>query len=94
LYYLVLFQYVIIMKVPVINIGNSKGIRLTKTVLEKDEIKDLVGMVLQEESILLKPLVSPRQGWDHEFGEMHSDHADELLIDDVFQDEKFEELRS
>lgn len=81
------------MKIPVIKIGNSKGIRLSKTVLEKYEINDAVEMVLEEETILLKPIVSPRKGWDQEFGEMHSDHADELFIDDVFQDESFEEWK-
>jgi len=81
------------MKIPVIKIGNSKGIRLSKTILEKYEINDAIEMVLEEDSILLKPIVFHRKGWDQEFSKMHSDHADDLLIDDVFQDENLEEWK-
>ena len=81
------------MKVPVIKIGNSKGIRLSKTVLEKYAINDAVDMVLEENTILLKPIVTPRKDWDRQFIEMHSDHSDELLIEDVFEDETFEEWK-
>ena len=81
------------MKIPVIKIGNSKGIRLSKTVLEKYAINDAVEMVLEEGTILLKPIVSPRKNWDQQFRELHSNHADELLIEDVFQDENFEEWK-
>jgi antitoxin MazE len=67
---------------------------LTKTILKNYEITDSVEMVLKEETILLKPIVSPRKDWDHEFSEMHSDHADGLLIEDVFQDENLKEWRN
>ena len=48
---------------------------------------------LKKKPFSLKPIVSPRKGWDQEFSKMHSDHADDLLVDDVFQDETFEEWK-
>jgi antitoxin MazE len=65
-----------------------------KTILEKYKINDAVEMVLEDETILLKPIVSPRKGWDQEFSKMHSDYPDELLIDYVFKDENLEEWRN
>lgn len=81
------------MKVPVIKIGNSKGIRLSKTILTKYEISDEVELVLEEETILLKPVSKSRKDWDQKFSEMHSEGEDRLLINDVFEDETFEEWK-
>lgn len=33
------------MELPIINIGNSKGIRLSKTILEKYEIGDKIELI-------------------------------------------------
>jgi antitoxin MazE len=51
------------MDLPVIKIGNSKGIRLSKTILQKYEIKDTVELVLEEDFIVLKPKHIARKGW-------------------------------
>jgi antitoxin MazE len=34
---------------------------------------------------------SPRKNWDSAFSQMHADNADQLLIDDVFDNENMEE---
>lgn len=79
------------MQISVVPIGNSKGIRLPKTVLAKYNIQELVELVLEENFILIKPIYQPRQGWEEAFKAMHDNGDDELLIPDVFADEKFEE---
>ncbi|MGY6523536.1 MAG: AbrB/MazE/SpoVT family DNA-binding domain-containing protein [Mongoliitalea sp.] len=79
------------MEIAVINIGNSKGIRLSKTILEKYQITDRVEIILEDEQIILKPKTKPRQGWEAAFQEMHEQGDDSLLIDDVFEDEDIEE---
>jgi len=79
------------MDVSVIKIGNSKGIRLGKTLLEKYNIQDSVELILEEEYIILKPRIQPRKGWEEAFKEMHSHGEDELLIEDIFDDEDFKE---
>ena len=78
------------METTVIAIGNSKGIRLSKTLLERYRITDKVDLVLEEDHILLKPIAEPRKGWDAAFKRMGMKGADKLLIPDVFADERFE----
>jgi len=79
------------MHVAVISIGNSKGIRLSKTILEKYSITDSVEIILEKEYIILKPKSSPREGWDKAFKNMHDHGEDNLLVPDVFKDENPEE---
>lgn len=81
------------MIVSVIAIGNSKGIRLSKTLIEKYNIENSVELVLEEECIIIKPKTSARAGWEKLFKKMHENGDDKLLIDDVFEDESFEEWK-
>jgi antitoxin MazE len=79
------------MDLSVVQIGNSKGIRLSKTVLEKYNIRDTVEMILEKGYIIIKPKAVPRKGWDKAFKKMHDNGDDKALMSDVFDDESFEE---
>ena len=79
------------MDVSVIPIGNSKGIRLTKALIEKYNIKDSVELILEKGYIILKPKTAARKGWENAFKKMHENGDDNLLMDDVFEDENLEE---
>jgi antitoxin MazE len=79
------------METAIIQIGNSKGLRLSKTILEKYNIKDKVEMILEKGRIILKPIDSPRKNWEKAFKEMSKNNDDTLLFNDVFEDENFEE---
>lgn len=79
------------MEISVIPIGNSKGIRLTKALLERYNITDKVELVLEKSYIVLKPKSAPRKGWEKAFQKMHQNGDDKLLVDDIFDDESFEE---
>jgi len=79
------------MDVAVVNIGNSKGIRLSKTILNKYNIGDTLELILEKSHIVLKPKSEPRKNWEKAFQQMHENGDDKLLIDDVFSDEIFEE---
>lgn len=81
------------MEIPVIKIGNSRGIRLSKTLLEKYHIHDTVEIILDEDQIVIKPLSKPRQGWENAFKEMAENGDDTLLLKDVFDEENFEEWK-
>lgn len=81
------------MEVFVIKIGNSKGIRLGKAILEKYNIKDKVKLILEKGHIIIKPVSSPRKGWEKAFKKMSEHNDDMLIIDDVFEDENFEEWK-
>jgi antitoxin MazE len=79
------------MELSVINIGNSKGIRLSKTILEKYSISDKIELILEKGYIIIKPKTEPRKGWEKSFKKMHENGDDQLLMNDVFEDEIFEE---
>lgn len=79
------------MEVSVIKIGNSKGLRLSKDILTRYNIKDTVELVLEKGYIIIKPTTQPRKGWEKAFKQMHDRQDDHLLMDDVFEDENFEE---
>lgn len=78
------------MEIPLIKIGNSQGIRLSKTIIKKYNIKNSLEIILEKGQIVLRPKPEPRQGWAERFKEMAKNGDDQLLIDDVFEDEIFE----
>jgi antitoxin MazE len=79
------------MEVSIIQIGNSRGLRLNKSLLDKYNIKDKVEVILEQGQIVIRPIDSPRKGWDEAFKEMHENQDDQLFMDDVFEDENFDE---
>jgi len=81
------------MEISVIKIGNSKGIRLSKTLLDKYNIQDTVEVILEKGQIVIKPLSRPRKGWEKAFKIMAENGDDRLLINDVFDDENLGEWK-
>lgn len=81
------------MEITIIPIGNSKGIRLSKTLIEKYNIKDKVELILEKGYIIVKPISKPRRGWEKAFKEMNENGDDNLLFNDVFEDENLEEWK-
>lgn len=75
------------MRIPVISVGNSKGIRLNKMLLKKYNIGDSVELVMEDDCIILRPVKKPREGWEEAFQTMHKNGDDALLTPDVFEDE-------
>lgn len=81
------------MEVPIIQIGNSKGIRLSKILLEKYNFTDAVELILEKDYLVIKPKKIPRQGWEKAFKKMNEHGDDNLLLPDIFDDENFEEWK-
>jgi antitoxin MazE len=79
------------MELSIIRIGNSKGIRLSKSILERYNIRDKVELIFEKGGIILKPVAIPRQGWEDAFNVMHENKDDLLLIPDIFDEETSEE---
>jgi len=79
------------MEISIIPIGNSKGIRLSKTLLEKYNIRDSVELILEKGFIIIRPKKLPRKGWEKAFKRMHDNGEDKSLMSDIFNDENFEE---
>jgi len=81
------------MEVSVVKIGNSKGIRFSKTIIERYNIRDTVEMILDKGYIIIKPVSRPRKGWDKAFMEMHANGDDKLIMPDIFEEENLEEWK-
>ncbi len=79
------------MEVSIIAIGNSKGLRLSKTLLDQYNIKDKVELILENGYIIIRPIDQPRKDWEKAFEQMRERGDDQLLIDDVFEEENVEE---
>ena len=79
------------MELSIIQIGNSKGFRLSKTLIEKYNIKDKVELILEKGYMILRPVSSPRKDWEIAFKEMSEKGDDQLLLNDVFENENVEE---
>ncbi len=79
------------MLVSVISIGNSKGIRLPKTILEQLKVSDKLDLEVENQRIILSPITKePRNGWIEAFVKMHEEQQDNLLIADINDTEAFE----
>ena len=78
------------MEIPIVPIGNSKGIRLSKTLIEKYDFKDAVELIMDDEYLIIKAVAHPRKNWGIAFKNMHEKGDDKLLIDDIFEDENLE----
>jgi len=79
------------MELSIIKVGNSKGLRLPKTLIEKYNIKEKVEIILEKGYLIIKPVSTPRKGWENSFKEMNENGDDQLLFDDVFENENPEE---
>jgi len=55
------------MRARIVRIGNSKGIRLPKPIIEQAGITENVDIVVEDEKIIIRPISTPRAGWDEAF---------------------------
>jgi len=67
------------MRASLVKIGNSKGIRIPKAILEQCNITDEVNLEIKDNKIIIEPVNSPRKGWDEAFEEMAKNGDDKLL---------------
>ena len=67
-------------KVKIIRIGNSKGIRLSKSLIEQYNMKDEVLLEAKKDSIVIHPVENPRADWEKAFEKMRL-RGDDVLLD-------------
>ena len=68
------------MKVKIIKIGNSKGIRIPKVLLRQTGIDDEVNLEVEDNQIILRPSKkSVRKDWNNSFRKMAEVNDDKLL---------------
>ena len=70
------------MRARVVRIGNSKGIRLPKPLLDETGITEDVDLEVENNRIIIRPVSSPRSGWEDAFRMMAEKGDDRLVIED------------
>lgn len=71
------------MKINLVAVGNSKGIRIPSAILKQCNIENQVELEVEKNRIVLKSIKSrPREGWDRAFRLMHERKDDTLLFDE------------
>jgi len=79
------------MLVSIIPIGNSRGVRLPKAILDQLDVSDQMEMEVVDRRIILTPTAaSGRAGWKESFARMHAENEDALLLPDSGTTETFE----
>jgi antitoxin MazE len=71
------------MKARLVRIGNSRGIRLPKPLIEEVGLEDEVELRVREGTIVISPVNGPRAGWDEAARAMHERDEDGLLATPV-----------
>jgi antitoxin MazE len=67
------------MRSQIIQIGNSKGIRIPRPLLEQCQLEDEVELEAQPGQLVVRPVGGPRHGWAAAFEKMAQYGDDELL---------------
>jgi antitoxin MazE len=68
----------------VIQIGNSKGIRIPNQILKEMNIENQIELIINDkkDELILKPVHKIREGWSESFKKMKSSSDDKLMIED------------
>jgi len=67
------------MKTALVRIGNSRGIRVPKPVIEQCGFGDEVEMEVRNHELVIRPSRRPREGWSEAYVRMGQSQDDELL---------------
>ena len=71
------------MRVNIVSIGNSKGVRIPKAILEQCSFNKEAEIEVQNNRLIIKPVRKIREGWANAFKLMHDKKEDALLINDT-----------
>ena len=71
------------MKAKLIKIGNSRGIRLPKAVIQEIGLGEEVVLEASRGSLVVRPVSKPRAGWEGAFQEMARRGEDRLIDADL-----------
>lgn len=69
------------MKVKLVRIGNSRGIRIPKAVLEQCGLQEVAELRVERGHLVIAREHRPRQGWEEAFLAAGSSSDDELMLE-------------
>jgi antitoxin MazE len=68
------------MKTNIVRIGNSRGIRIPKRLLEKCKLEETVELEAHTDHLVIRSATKPRSGWEEAFRRM-AEAGDDALLD-------------
>ncbi|MEP7177370.1 MAG: AbrB/MazE/SpoVT family DNA-binding domain-containing protein [Gemmatimonadales bacterium] len=71
----------VLLKTRIVRIGNSRGVRLPKLLLDQTGLPDEVEVEAQGDRLIIRPARAPRAGWAEAFASMAAEDDDSLLDD-------------
>ena len=72
-------DYNVVMKANLVAIGNSRGVRIPKAILEQTGLQGEVEIEVQGSQIVIRSAHRPRAGWAEAFSRMAAAGDDTLL---------------
>lgn len=69
------------MKVKLVRIGNSRGIRIPKAILEQCGLREAAELRVEKDRLVIAREQCPRQGWEEAFFAAGPSSQDELLLE-------------
>ncbi len=64
----------------IVNIGNSRGIRIPKLLLDRLGPVEEVELAVEQDQLIVRPIHHVRGGWDEQF-KLMAEHGDDRLLD-------------
>ena len=61
---------VVLVKVEIVRIGNSRGVRLPKVLLEQCGFTDTAELLIEDGRLILAPTTKARSGWQERFAQV------------------------
>jgi antitoxin MazE len=68
-------------KSRITKMGNSKGVRIPKPILEQLALGDEVELLVRGDQLVIRPSQRPRSGWEEQFERM-AGRGDDRLLDE------------
>jgi len=69
------------MRTELIRIGNSRGIRIPKPLIEECKLGDRVELRVENDRLVISPERPPRAGWEESFRAAGRVGSDEILLE-------------
>jgi antitoxin MazE len=68
------------MKTELVRIGNSRGVRIPKPLIEQCGLGETVELRLENNRLIISPERRPREGWEEAFRAAGTSVGDEILL--------------
>ena len=75
------------MKTKIVKVGNSRGIRIPKSLIDESGLKGDVALEVNDNKILITPISKPRESWDTAFQKMAKNKDDTLLDSEILSNQ-------